>query len=47
MPSPWNTDSNEELYKVLIGQVQMTESEITDWGYGYCIPEKEEPNEND
>ena len=43
----WNTDSNEELYKTLIGQIQMTESEITDWGYGYCIPEKEEPNEND
>lgn len=43
----WNTDSSEELYRILIGQVQMTESEIEDWGYGYCIPEKEEPNEND
>ena len=43
----WNTDSNEELYQTLIGQIQMTESEIADWGYGYCIPEKEEPNEND
>lgn len=38
----WNTDSNKELYKVLIGQIQMTESEINDWGYGYCIPEEEE-----
>lgn len=38
----WNTDSNEELYQTLIGQIQMTESEIEDWGYGYCIPEKEE-----
>lgn len=43
----WNTDSNEELYQTLVGQIQMTESEIADWGYGYCIPEKEEPNEND
>ena len=43
----WNTDSNEELYQTLIGQIQMAESEIADWGYGYCIPEKEEPNEND
>lgn len=38
----WNTDSSEELYRILIGQIQMTESEIDDWGYGYCIPEKEE-----
>lgn len=43
----WNTDSNEELYQTLVGQIQMTESEIADWGYGYCIPEKEEPSEND
>ena len=43
----WNTDSNEELYQTLVGQIQMTESEIADWGYNYCIPEKEEPNEND
>lgn len=38
----WNTDSNEELYQTLVGQIQMTESEIADWGYGYCIPEKED-----
>ena len=38
----WNTDSNEELYKTLVGQIQMTESEIDDWGYGYCIPERED-----
>lgn len=36
----WNTDSNEELYQTLVGQIQMTESEIDDWGYGYCIPEE-------
>lgn len=38
----WNTDSNEELFQTLIGKIQMTESEIADWGYGYCIPEEEE-----
>ena len=38
----WNTDSNEELYQTLVGQIQMTESEIADWGYGYCIPERED-----
>lgn len=38
----WNTDSNKELYQTLVGQIQMTESEIDDWGYGYCIPEKED-----
>lgn len=36
----WNVDSNEDLYQILIDQVQMTESEIADWGYGYCIPRK-------
>lgn len=34
-----NTDSSEELYQILVGQIQMTESEIDNWGYGYCIPE--------
>lgn len=43
----WNTDSNKELYQTLVGQIQMTDSEIDEWGYGYCIPEKEESNEND
>lgn len=42
----WNTDSNEELYQTLIGQIQMTESEIADWGYGYCIPEEEYNDHN-
>ena len=42
----WNTDSSEKLYQVLIGQIQMTESEIKEYGYEFCIPE-EEPNEND
>ena len=35
-----NSDGAEELYKTLIGEIQMTESEIDDWGYGYCIPEE-------
>lgn len=38
----WNTDSNEELYQVLIGKIQMTETEIEEYGYEFCIPEKEE-----
>lgn len=42
-----NEGEVEAIYKTLIGQIQMTESEIADWGYGYCIPEKEETNEND
>ena len=35
-----NSDGAEELYQTLIGEIQMTESEIDDWGYGYCIPEE-------
>lgn len=35
-----NSESAEELYQTLIGEIQMTESEIDDWGYGYCIPEE-------
>ena len=35
-----NSESAEELYHTLIGEIQMTESEIDDWGYGYCIPEE-------
>lgn len=42
----WSTDSNEDLYQTLIGKIQMTESEIVDWGYGYCIPEEEEYNDH-
>ncbi len=38
----WNTDSNEELYQVLVGKIQMTETEIEEYGYEFCIPEKEE-----
>lgn len=38
----FNTDSNEELYQVLIGQIQMTESEIKEYGYEFCIPEEEQ-----
>ena len=37
-----NSDGAEELYQTLIGEIQMTESEIDDWGYGYCIPEENE-----
>lgn len=37
-----NSESAEELYQTLIGEIQMTESEIDDWGYAYCIPEKED-----
>ena len=37
-----NSESAEELYQTLVGQIQMTESEIDDWGYGYCIPERED-----
>ena len=35
------------MKQTIVGQIHMTESEIADWGYGYCIPEKEEPSEND
>lgn len=35
-----NSNSAEELYQTLVGEIQMTESEINDWGYGYCIPEE-------
>ena len=42
-----NSESAEELYHTLIGEIQMTESEIDDWGYGYCIPEEENQDEND
>lgn len=42
-----NSDGAEELYQTLIGEIQMTESEIDDWGYGYCIPEEENQDEND
>lgn len=35
-----NSESAEELYQTLIGEIQMTESEIDDRGYGYCIPEE-------
>ena len=42
-----NSESAEELYQTLIGEIQMTESEIDDWGYGYCIPEEENQDEND
>lgn len=41
-----NTDTVEELYQVLIGKIQMTESEIKEYGYEFCIPEKEESDEN-
>lgn len=34
-----NTDTVEELYQVLIGKIQMTESEIKEYGYEFCIPE--------
>lgn len=37
-----NVNSAEELYQTLVRQIQMTESEIQNYGYGYCIPEKEE-----
>lgn len=37
-----NSDGAEQLYQTLIGEIQMTESEINDWGYGYCISEEEE-----
>ena len=37
-----NSNSAEELYQTLVGEIQMTESEIDDWGYGYCIPERED-----
>ena len=37
-----NSDGVEQLYQTLVGQIQMTESEIDDWGYGYCIPERED-----
>lgn len=39
-----NSESAEQLYQTLVGEIQMTESEIIDWGYGYCIPEEEEHN---
>ena len=42
-----NSESAEQLYQTLIGEIQMTESEIDDWGYGYCIPEEENQDEND
>ena len=41
-----NSNSAEELYQTLVGEIQMTESEINDWGYGYCIPEEEECNDH-
>lgn len=37
-----NSESAEELYQTLVGEIQMTESEIDDWGYGYCIPERDD-----
>lgn len=35
-----NSNGAEQLYQTFIGEIQMTESEIDDWGYGYCIPEE-------
>lgn len=37
-----NSEDVEQLYQTLVGEIQMTESEIDDWGYGYCIPERED-----
>lgn len=37
-----NTHSAEELYQTLVRQIKMTDSEIQNYRYGYCIPEKEE-----
>lgn len=34
-----NTHSFEELYQVLVGEIKMTDEEIENYGYGYCIPE--------
>jgi len=34
-----NSESAEQLYQILVGQIQMTDSEIEYYGYGYCIPE--------
>lgn len=37
-----NSEGAEQLYQTLVGEIQMTESEIDDWEYGYCIPERED-----
>ena len=42
-----NEGEVEAIYHTLLVQIQMTESEIEEWGYGYCIPKEDKSNEND